>query len=68
MYTWYDALPECIFTIEFDIFSVIPLDAKYEKMLIELQEAIEDGRANGDCQAKYKCSEPTNAEDGFNLN
>ncbi|XP_025424606.1 uncharacterized protein LOC112693651 isoform X2 [Sipha flava] len=46
---------------------VIPLDSKYEKMLIELQEAIEDGRANGDCQAKYKCSEPTNTEDSFNL-
>ncbi|VVC32830.1 Hypothetical protein CINCED_3A003253 [Cinara cedri] len=43
---------------------VIPVDEKYEKTLIRLQEAIEDGRANGDCQAKYKCSEST--EDNFN--
>ncbi|XP_025204328.1 uncharacterized protein LOC112601109 [Melanaphis sacchari] len=47
--------------------AVVPVDAKYERMLIELQEAIEDGRADGDCQAKYKCSEPNNNEDNFNL-
>ncbi|CAH1711568.1 uncharacterized protein LOC114129799 isoform X1 [Aphis gossypii] len=46
---------------------VVPVDAKYERMLIKLQEAIEDGRADGDCQAKYKCSEPTSNEDNFNL-
>lgn len=43
-------------------FSVIPLDGKYENMLTRLQEAIEDGRADGDCQAKYKCSEPGSNE------
>ncbi|CAI6351470.1 unnamed protein product [Macrosiphum euphorbiae] len=47
--------------------AVVPLDAKYEQMLIKLQEAIEDGRADGDCQAKYKCSESTSTEDNFNL-
>ncbi|KAE9545232.1 hypothetical protein AGLY_000775 [Aphis glycines] len=46
---------------------VVPVDAKYERMLIKLQEAIEDGRADGDCQAKYKCSESTSNEDNFNL-
>ncbi|XP_050549158.1 uncharacterized protein LOC126910551 isoform X2 [Daktulosphaira vitifoliae] len=43
---------------------VIPLDNKYEKMMNRLQEAIEDGRANANCQAIYKCSEPPN--DRFN--
>ncbi|XP_060868150.1 uncharacterized protein LOC132943260 isoform X2 [Metopolophium dirhodum] len=47
--------------------AVVPLDAKYEQMLIKLQEAIEDGRADGDCQAKYKCSESASTEDNFNL-
>jgi len=48
-------------------FSVVPIDVKYEQMLIKLQEAIEDGRADGDCQAKDKCSESTSTEDNFNL-
>ncbi|XP_050424476.1 uncharacterized protein LOC126835737 isoform X1 [Adelges cooleyi] len=43
---------------------IVPMDSKYEKMLNRLQEAIEDGRANADCQAIYKCSEPLN--DRFN--
>uniref|UniRef100_A0A2S2PQC0 Uncharacterized protein n=1 Tax=Schizaphis graminum TaxID=13262 RepID=A0A2S2PQC0_SCHGA len=47
--------------------AVVPVDAKYERMLIKLQEAIEDGRADGDCQAKYRCSESTSNEDNFNL-
>lgn len=46
---------------------VVPIDVKYEQMLIKLQEAIEDGRADGDCQAKYKCSDSTSTEDNFNL-
>jgi len=48
-------------------FSLIPIDAKYEQMLIKLQEAIEDGRADGDCQAKYKCSESASTEDNLDL-
>lgn len=46
---------------------MISLDEKYEQMLIKLQEAIEDGRADGDCPAKYKCADSSNTEDEFNL-
>lgn len=52
-----------IYTI---FFSVIPLDQKYETILERLQEAIEDGRANGDCQAKYQCSDQTDTKDKLN--
>ncbi|XP_025204329.1 uncharacterized protein LOC112601110 [Melanaphis sacchari] len=44
----------------------IPLDAKYEKTLTRLQEAIENGMANEDCESKYKCFGPT-AADTFNI-
>jgi len=50
----------------FGIFSVVSVDPKYENMLIRLQEAIEDGRADGDCQSKYKCFGSTTT-DHFNL-
>ncbi|XP_022172860.1 uncharacterized protein LOC111035523 [Myzus persicae] len=45
---------------------VIPLDPKYEKTLIRLQEAIENGMAVGDCESKYKCFDSTVA-DNFNI-
>ncbi|XP_025424621.1 uncharacterized protein LOC112693657 isoform X2 [Sipha flava] len=45
---------------------VVPLDTKYEQMLIELQEAIDNGKAGGDCQVRYKCYGPNNV-DRFNL-
>lgn len=48
----------------YDVFSVIPLDTKYEKTLIRLQEAIENGMTDGDCESKYKCLGPT-ADDYF---
>ncbi|XP_026814007.1 uncharacterized protein LOC113554386 [Rhopalosiphum maidis] len=41
---------------------VIPLDSKYEKTLTRLQEAIENGMADGDCESKYKCFGPTNSD------
>lgn len=44
------------------VFSVVPFDVKYEKMLNRLEEAIEDGRTNGDCQAKYKCFTKVSAD------
>lgn len=67
MYTE-DNTPKMANLTQFIIFSVISVDTKYEKMLIRLQEAIEDGRADGDCQAKYKCSESSSkTEDNFNL-
>lgn len=45
---------------------MVSLDPKYEEMLVRLQEAIEDGRADGDCQSKYKCFDSTTV-DNFNL-
>lgn len=37
------------------IYSFLPLNIKYDKILIVLQEAIDYGRADGNCRSKYKC-------------
>lgn len=43
------------------------MDVKYEKMLTRMQEAIDYGRMDGDCQSKYKCFGSPTEGDHLNM-
>lgn len=43
--------------IYFDIiFSIVEIDPEHEKTVIDLRQAVEYGKAGGDCDAQFGCS------------